>query len=93
LSCFAVLTYPDSYEVQLVLGNQGYDALVFDEGARVVDRIELTVPHDGRAAAQDAALVVDRRFGKVSVGNPGDDFDALLIRGTPYSITPKIERT
>jgi hypothetical protein len=78
LSCFAVLAYPGGYEVQLVLGNQGYDALVFDEVGREVDRVELTAPHDGGAAAQNAALVVDRGFGKVSVGKPGDDFDALV---------------
>lgn len=78
LSCFAVLAYPDNYEVQAVLGNQGYDALVFDEVGREVDRVELTAPHDGGAAAQNAALVVDRGFGKVSVGKPGDDFDALV---------------
>lgn len=78
LSCFAVLTYPDTYEVQLVLGNQGYDAVVFNEVDREVDRVEITTPHDGGAAARDAALVVERGFGKVSVGNPGDDFDSLV---------------
>ncbi len=78
LSCFAVLVYPDNYGVQAVLGNQGYDALVFDEVGREVDRVELTAPHDGRAAAQNDALVVGRGFGKVTVGNPGDDFDARV---------------
>jgi len=78
LSCFAVLAYPDSYEVQLVLGNQGFDARVFDEVGREVDRVEITAPHDGRAASQDAALVVERGFGKVSVGKPGEDFDRLV---------------
>lgn len=78
LSYFAVLAYPDDYGVQYVLGNQGYDALVFDEVGREVDRVELTAPHDGRAAGHDAALVVERGFGKVSVGKPGDDFDALV---------------
>src|SRR5680860_886052 len=72
LSCFAVLAYPDSYEVQLVLGNQGFDARVFDEVGREVDRVEITTPHDGPAASQDPALVVEKGFGKVSVTTPRD---------------------
>lgn len=78
LSCFSVLAYAESYEVQLVLGNQGYDALVFNETGQEVDRVEITTPHDGVAKAQDAKLVVTRGYGKVHVGTPGDDFIALL---------------
>jgi hypothetical protein len=78
LSCFAVLAYPDTYEVQWVKGNQGYDARVFDQGGHEVDRVEITAPHDGRAVAQDRQLLAGRGFGKVSVGKPGDDLDALV---------------
>ncbi|MBI2888125.1 MAG: hypothetical protein HYY02_13105 [Chloroflexi bacterium] len=78
LSRFSVLAYPESYKIQLVLGNQGYDALVFNETGQEVDRVEITTPHDGVAKAQNAKLVVTRGYGKVHVGTPGDDFDALL---------------
>lgn len=77
LSCFSVLKYPESYKVKPVLGNQGYDALVFNETCQEVDRVEITTPHDGRAKKQDAKLVVTRGYGEVHVGRPGDDFDAL----------------
>ena len=73
-----LLPYPESYEVQLVLGNQRYDAKVFNETDQVVDRVEITTPQDGKAKAQDRELVVTRGYGKVHVGTPGDDFDALL---------------
>jgi hypothetical protein len=78
LSLFALHAYPESYEVQPVLGNQGYDALVFDQSGNEVDRIELTVPHDGAAAAKDARLIVVQGYGRTQVGTPGDDFQALF---------------
>ncbi len=78
LSRFAICAYPGSYKVQLVLGNQGYDALVFSETGKEVDRIEITIPHDGDAKAKDARLIVDRGYGQIHVGEPGDDFDALF---------------
>ncbi len=78
LSCFAMLKYDDNYEVQLVLGNQGYDARVFDETGKEVDHIEITTPHDGAADATDARLVVNRGYGQTHVGDPGEDFDALF---------------
>lgn len=78
LSCFAMWAYPDSYKVQPVIGNQGYDALVFSETGEEVDRIEITTPHDGAAEAMDARLVVDRGYGQFHVGDPGEDFDALF---------------
>jgi hypothetical protein len=67
-----------------VLGNQGYDAVVKDSLGREVDRIEITVPHDGAATATDAKLLVTRGFGRAMVGKPRDDFDDLipLVLGT-----------
>ena len=76
LSCFALLAYPDNYKVQLVLGNQGYDAKVFDETGKEVDRIEITIPHNGAAEAKDARLIVDRGYGQIDIGDPGADFAA-----------------
>lgn len=78
LSLFALQSYPESHEIQSVLGNQGYDALVFDESGTEVDRIEVTIPHDGAAAAKDARLIVNRGYGQFRVGDPGYDFDALF---------------
>jgi hypothetical protein len=78
LSLFALQVYPDGHEIQPVLGNQGYDALVFNETGTEVDRIELTIPHDGTAVAKDARLVINRHYGQVQVGSPGDDLDAMF---------------
>ncbi len=78
LSCFAVLAYPDSCKVRPVLGNQGYDAIIFDENGNEIDRAEITAPHDGKAAADDANLVVNRGYGAVSAGEPGHDFEELF---------------
>ncbi len=80
LSCFAAWAYPESYEIQPVLGNQGYDAVVFNETGEEVDRIEITTPHDGAAEAMDARLVVNRGYGQAHVESPGDDFNALVPR-------------
>ncbi len=78
LSLFAPLIYPESHEIQPVLGNQGYDALVFDEMGKEIDRIEMTIPHDGNAAVKDVKLIVDRGYGQFKVGNPGDDLNAIF---------------
>lgn len=70
--------YPETYTVQPVLGNQGYDAIVYDDTGIEYERVEMTKPHDGKEANEDAKLVVNRGFGQTKVGNPADDFDALL---------------
>jgi hypothetical protein len=77
ISRFAVWAYPDNYKVKPVLGNQGYDALVFSETGEEVDRIEITNPRDGAAEAKDVRLVMDRGYGECYVGIPGEEFDAL----------------
>lgn len=78
LGCFAKLRYDDSYTVHVVLGNQGYDAEVYDKAGEVVDYIEITIPHNGKAKADDAKLVVGRGYGQTHVGEQGDDFEALF---------------
>ena len=78
LSHFCELAYPESYKIQWVHGNQGYDALVFNEAGQEVDRVEITTPHDGSAKAQDAQRIVTRGHGKFDIGTPGDLFVPLL---------------
>lgn len=78
LSCFAVSAYPEGCKVQPVLGNQGYDALVFSETGEEIDRIEITSPHDGAATATEAKMVVSRGWARIPGNNPGEDFDALV---------------
>lgn len=78
LSYFAILKYDDSYKIEPVLGSQGYDARVFNEKGEEIDRIEITIPHDGAAEATDAKRVVSRGYGQTYVGDPGEDFDTLF---------------
>ena len=78
LSVFALQIYPEDSQIQPVLGNQGYDALVFDREGREVDRVEITSPHDGNSEAKDATLVVDQGVGELHFGQPGDELDALI---------------
>ena len=58
LSCFAMWKYDDSYKIEPVLGNQGYDAKVFNKTGEEIDRIEITIPHNGAAEATDTRFVV-----------------------------------
>lgn len=78
LSCFALWAYPETWEIQWVAGNQGFDARVFDENGREADRVEIATPHDGASEARDARLVVGRGYGDVRVGTPGDEIDSLV---------------
>jgi len=78
LSCFAVLAYPEDWTVRLFLGNQPYDAIVYDSAGDEVDRVELTVPQDGRDEAEDRRLVASRGFSRVAIGHAGDDLAALF---------------
>ena len=84
LSQFAVLAYPDTNLVEPVLGNQGYDAVVYGADGQIVDRIELTKPFDGAIAAEDAREVLESGIGAFRVGEPGHDIEDLI---------PIIERT
>lgn len=78
LSCFVIQQYPENFKIQPILGNQGYDAVVFNEMGEEMEHIEITTPRDGAAEAIDARLVVDRGYGQFHVGDPGEDFDALI---------------
>jgi hypothetical protein len=78
LSSFAVLAYPENYEIRPILGNQGYDALVYNEIGQEVDRVEITRPHDGADRAKDGRLIANGGRGQMKVGNPGDHFELLF---------------
>ncbi|MBN1396691.1 MAG: hypothetical protein JXA06_01540 [Bacteroidetes bacterium] len=78
LSIFAHEFYPQNYKIQPILGNQGYDALVFDENDFEVDRIEMTFPQNGSYEAQDAKLVIERGYSNIQICKPGDDLDSLF---------------
>lgn len=78
LSCFALLEYPEDHLIELVLGNQGHDAIVYDADKTEVDRVELTCPQNGREKAMNRRRVVERGFSEVQVGEPGFDFEALI---------------
>jgi len=78
LSCFAVWAYPENCEIRWVAGNQAFDALVFDDRGLECDRVEITTPHDGKAEARDARLVVSRGYGSVRIGTPGDEVEDLV---------------
>lgn len=67
LSYFAIFQYPDSYKILPVIGNQGYDALVFDENGKEVERVEITIPHNGAAMAEDARLIVKNGYGQIHI--------------------------
>lgn len=77
LSVFALKAYQNSYSVQPVLGNQGYDAIVKDNKGNIIDFVELTFPDDWKSKAKDAELIIDRGYGKTKVVKLGGDIDRL----------------
>lgn len=77
LSRFAEKMYPETYRIKPVLGNQGHDALVFDEKNTEVDKIEIAMPQEGAEQAVDARHLIDRGYGIFRVGERGDAFKKL----------------
>lgn len=84
LARFAVALYPESHKVSPVLGNQGFDAEVHDAEGRLVERVEIANPVDGRSIAEAGRELAQSGIGGLRVGHPGDDFEDLI---------PIIERT
>jgi len=80
LSLFCIKIYPDNYNIFPKLGNQGYDAIVKDENGKIFEYLELTAPHDGRKAANDAKLTVERGYGELFVRdyNSGSDLKDMF---------------
>ena len=78
LSLFCLEVYPDNYKILPKLGNQGYDAIVKDENGKIFEYLELTAPHDGRKAANDAKLTVERGYGNPLVYSSGSDLEDMF---------------
>ena len=76
LSHYAVSQYPPTYTIQPVLGNQGFDAIVYDDSGNEFERLELTRPHDGPEAVENAKRLVATGMGKVR--EPCTELDSLF---------------
>ena len=72
--------FPNNYKILPKLGNQGYDAIVKDENGKVFEYLELTTPHDGLKAANDAKLTVERGIAITSIRdyNSGSDLKDMF---------------
>jgi hypothetical protein len=77
LARYCWLHYPKGYHVEPVLGNQGFDARILNEQKKFVEWVEITVPQDGKADANDYKLVVGRGYGKMQNCGPCGDLHKL----------------
>lgn len=77
---FAEAVYPADYVVQPILGNQGYDAVVYDAQGREIDKIEFAKPYDGAAAAIKARQVITRGYSDIDIC----DWKEILDDFIPY---------
>lgn len=77
---FAEAIYPADYVVQPILGNQGCDAVVYDDQGREFDRIEFAKPYAGAAAAVKARQVIARGYSDIDVC----DWKEILDDFMPY---------
>lgn len=64
-------------EILPVLGNQPYDAEVYKYGI-LLEKIELTLPHDGATQAVENKQVVSRGWSDVTAGRIGREIEELL---------------
>ena len=71
LADFAPHIYPDDVFLQPVIGNQGYDAIVFDNSGAEIDRIEIAKPYDGKKVSKDNDLLEDRGYGAINIYDLG----------------------
>ena len=75
---FAEAAYPLTYKVQPILGNQGYDAVVFDAQGNEVEKLEFANPHDGAAMAESARQVVARGYSDLQVIDHTEVLEELI---------------
>lgn len=78
LSNFCNIILDESYEVEPIKGNQGYDAKVYRSG-KFQFNIEIAYPHDGETRAQNARKLIDNAGPIVRFPAPSDLMDAINI--------------
>jgi len=83
LCAFASATYPADFTVQPIIGNQGYDAIVFDSTGQEYEKLEFARPHDGASAANAARQVVSRGHSDAEITDYRDPLGSFI----PYMRT------
>lgn len=78
LACFTLQLYDNSHTVEPILGNQGFDAVIRNESGHIVDKVEIANAIDGASVSAIAREVAHTGYGGLTVGNPGDDLEALI---------------
>jgi hypothetical protein len=78
LARFAQHAYPADHTIKPILGNQGYDAEVRDARGKLVDRIEIANPIDGKSIAETGLELVQHGIGGFRLGDPGDEVEDLI---------------
>lgn len=78
LCSFAEIFYPKDYKVRPVFGNQGYDAVVFDELGSEFDKVEIAKPYHGAQAAEASRQVVERGYSDAQVCDPSRVLDIFV---------------
>lgn len=77
LADFSYALFDDDVKVKPINGNQGYDAEVYDTKGRLINRIELCVPHDGNYDFKQAKKLNSKRYGDTWCGSPGYEIGKL----------------
>lgn len=71
LSNFCSVVLDESYEIEPIKGNQGYDARVYKSGVFQFN-IEIAYPHDGQARAQNARRLVKNGVSPLKISSPSN---------------------
>lgn len=75
---YALSQYPDdNVRISPILGNQGYDAEIHDLRGNLIERIEVTIPHDGARESKDLTQAVKYGYGECRVYEPGEEMRLL----------------
>jgi hypothetical protein len=78
LSIFCELYYKENnVNINLKLGNQTFDAEVTDEKGNLIEKIEITTPHNGKKSAKEYRQVIDKGFSDCTIYTPGSDLEKL----------------
>lgn len=78
LSVFSDIYYPlNDVNISLIMGNQSYDAIA-KKNNEIIDKIEITTPHDGLKNATLYKQVVMQGHSDSDFYKPGDDLKRLI---------------